>query len=427
MSTSRHRAGEALLSIRYFQRVRNVGDQIAPLIVERLAGCAVRSISAPGEPHLLSIGSVYSGANRQSVVWGTGLMGPEFEVPVIEPRRIVALRGRLTLEALHARGARSAEVALGDPGILAARLCTAGQPVVAGRLGLVPHYFDWRHPAVQALLADPRVYLLDVHQPPHEFLRAMQGCQWVASSSLHGLIFADALGIPSVWLDIGGKLGGGHFKFLDYYSTTDLADPRPLQLAAETTVEQLVACARRADASARIGELEAAFPRAALEEAGALGTVPEGFVGVEAARARPVQVFVEALPREPVEGVEFVALEQRFARDEQTLQRILRAVARHFAPWAEIPRFALLFGEATDAPALRDALQRALAILHNTPGSDVLLARMRAGERVQRAVPRPLPGQELAARLAGDDPWLCCLRSPRTDVRSAKLAEFEVA
>jgi hypothetical protein len=354
-------------------------------------------------------------------------MGPEFEVPVIDPRRIAALRGRLTLEALHARGVHCAEVALGDPGILAARLCATDQPVVAGRLGLVPHYFDRRHPAVQALLADPRVWLLDVHQGPREFLRAMQSCQWVASSSLHGLVFADALGIPSVWLEIGGKLGGGQFKFLDYYSTTDLLEPRPLQLTAQTTVEQLLSYARHADASARIDELCAAFPRAALEQAGAIGTVPEGFVGVEEARQRPVQVFVETPPRESVEGIEFVVLEQRFARDVQSLQQLLRGVARHFTTWAEIPRFALLFGEATDTPALRDALQRALAILNNTPGSDALLTRLRPGERVQRAVPRPLPGQELAARLAGDEPWLCCLRSPRTDVRSAKLAEFEVA
>ena len=39
------------------------------------------------------------------------------------------------------------------------------------------------------------------------------------SQSLHGLIFADSLLIPNVWLDFGSIHIGGQFKFYDYFST----------------------------------------------------------------------------------------------------------------------------------------------------------------------------------------------------------------
>jgi pyruvyltransferase len=39
----------------------------------------------------------------------------------------------------------------------------------------------------------------------------------IASSSLHGLILADAYGIPNVWMCLNKDTGGGEFKFKDYY------------------------------------------------------------------------------------------------------------------------------------------------------------------------------------------------------------------
>ena len=43
----------------------------------------------------------------------------------------------------------------------------------------------------------------------------------VFSSSLHGLIFAEAYKKPAVWLKITDKIIGGNFKFDDYYEGTN--------------------------------------------------------------------------------------------------------------------------------------------------------------------------------------------------------------
>lgn len=41
--------------------------------------------------------------------------------------------------------------------------------------------------------------------------------------SLHGLVVADALGIPNIWIEPTPSMAGGRFKFDDYFSTLDKA------------------------------------------------------------------------------------------------------------------------------------------------------------------------------------------------------------
>ncbi len=44
-------------------------------------------------------------------------------------------------------------------------------------------------------------------------------CQAVISQSLHGLIVADAMEIPNVWLEPTRAMVGGPYKFHDYFTT----------------------------------------------------------------------------------------------------------------------------------------------------------------------------------------------------------------
>ena len=52
-----------------------------------------------------------------------------------------------------------------------------------------------------------------------EVFEKISKCEFVVSSSLHGLVFSDALGIPNLHLKVTDKLGGDGFKFNDYYSS----------------------------------------------------------------------------------------------------------------------------------------------------------------------------------------------------------------
>jgi pyruvyltransferase len=60
----------------------------------------------------------------------------------------------------------------------------------------------------------------------------------VVSSSLHGLIFADSLGIPNVWVKLSDKIIGGSFKFDDYYSCFGV-ERSPLVLKENISFKQL--------------------------------------------------------------------------------------------------------------------------------------------------------------------------------------------
>jgi len=90
-------------------------------------------------------------------------------------------------------------------------------------LGVIPHLVDREHPDVAAFLArHPDAVLLDIAAPVTDLLASIAACERVLSSSLHGLIFADAFGVPNEWFTASGALTGGRHKFDDYYSVFDL-------------------------------------------------------------------------------------------------------------------------------------------------------------------------------------------------------------
>ena len=79
-------------------------------------------------------------------------------------------------------------------------------------------------------------------------------CRAVVSSSLHGLVCADAYGIPNVWLD-EFALEEGHFKFRDYFASQGRPFAR-IGSVGEMTEESLYRGGNTIDLDA----LQSAFP-----------------------------------------------------------------------------------------------------------------------------------------------------------------------
>jgi len=166
-------------------------------------------------------------------VWGTGFIAPPglrdglVEQPA-RPLVIHALRGRLTLERLRAMGEDVSGTALGDPGLLARLLVPAEPARPRFRLGLVAHYVDERDPVFARIRSRvPATRIIRVNAAPARFLAELRECEVVLSSAMHGLIAADALGIPNARLHVADRITGGDYKFRDYYSVFGV-DPRPL-------------------------------------------------------------------------------------------------------------------------------------------------------------------------------------------------------
>lgn len=177
----------------------NFGDVLTPLLFERLCGLRLQWAERE-DADLFAIGSIAEliPPGFTGIVLGTGCM---FEEPItLTSARVYALRGVYT-----------------------ARLAGVHPPLLAD-LGLLVcdlvRYRGPRNAAIGTVRAggDPRPAMglaLDPCGDPDEMVDAAAHCARIVSSSLHGLILADALGIPNMWdpwpVDVT-------FKFRDYAS-----------------------------------------------------------------------------------------------------------------------------------------------------------------------------------------------------------------
>jgi hypothetical protein len=108
-------------------------------------------------------------------------------------------------------------------------------------LGLIPHYVDHDHAILKEIAnTSPEICLIDICDEPHSVIRRVSQCDNILSSSLHGLILADSLGIPNRWLGAFGEVIGAGFKFRDYYSAFGLEPPQPLVPRASDTLDTLL-------------------------------------------------------------------------------------------------------------------------------------------------------------------------------------------
>lgn len=250
------------LSLYWYASESNFGDAFSPLAVAHCFGCEVRH-GGKWDADLVGEGSVLDfallrdapndlgasplrllriAANRRFrkplIVWGSGMLfplkGDRRYLPIRRPR-FLALRGELTRREMVRCGlvAAQEDLALGDPGLFMPEvLGVSWRPTC--RRGLVLHACSWRDGTAAAFGREhPEVKLIDPRRSPQEVVRDIAGCEEVFSSSLHGLVAADALGIPNRWVGLQTSYASdelNRFKFDDYYSAFGLRR-RPCEIA----------------------------------------------------------------------------------------------------------------------------------------------------------------------------------------------------
>lgn len=141
--------------------------------------------------------------------------------------RIEAVRGFLT-QALVERDAKQLPAVIGDPGLLLPRISPMTPTDDRKPLGFIVHDVDREEFAKRypAQVAD----IVDNYAPRDEFVRQLSSYRAIASTSLHGCIFAHAYGIPVAPFVLTDKVFGGDFKFRDHYSVFGI-DVRRQRLA----------------------------------------------------------------------------------------------------------------------------------------------------------------------------------------------------
>lgn len=202
--------------VHYFTYTPNFGDLLSPWIVEKLTGRQVR-LADRDQPHYTVIGSILNECTDSSIAWGTGTYGSEGVRELSRKMRITAVRGPLTrskLAADHGFGLAVPEV-YGDPALLAPLVYRPDVPKTH-EYGFVVRWSERRWARATY---GPDIKLIDFARTDiEEVIRDLLSCRKIITSSLHGLIVADAYGIPNAWL-ASGTPRGGEYKFYDYFAS----------------------------------------------------------------------------------------------------------------------------------------------------------------------------------------------------------------
>lgn len=220
--------GATSVVLKSFTKVANAGDAFSACLAAKWFGMQPELVGADEQDreNLLLVGSILHWADLHSIVCGAGFISAEARLQAL-PSRICLVRGPRTHELLQLQGVQ-APGRYADPGVLAPRLFAPLNPV-RGRVGVVPHYKDLDTPWV-SVCADRGVHVIDPTQPLPDYFNALQSCEVILSSSLHGLVFAHAFGRPAAWIELGNRVLGDGFKFLDYYASLGVSDDRVRRL-----------------------------------------------------------------------------------------------------------------------------------------------------------------------------------------------------
>jgi len=208
----------------------NFGDLLNKWFIEKLFDVEVEWCSPECQrrkQHLLAIGSILDFANSNSVVWGTGLLETG-ALPKERPTYIAGLRGALSAHALKNAGLLIPD-ALGDPGLVVSRLY-GKQVQKTYEVGVVPHYVDQKHPAVQDAARHSDTLVINVMRSPELVCSQILSCAAIASSSLHGIMAADSFQVPNVWIKLTDQIEGGGFKFRDHFTVAQRLRHEPTEL-----------------------------------------------------------------------------------------------------------------------------------------------------------------------------------------------------
>jgi hypothetical protein len=131
---------------------------------------------------------------------------------IIVPKgvKFLAIRGPISKRYLKGK---TTEI-YGDPGIL---LPLIYNPKIEKtcEVGVVPHYID-----KTLVKLKPGQKLIDIMAPWKTVIDEMLSCKKIISSSLHGIVAAEAYGIPAIWTKYSNNIRGREMKYQDYFLGT---------------------------------------------------------------------------------------------------------------------------------------------------------------------------------------------------------------
>jgi len=215
----------------------NFGDALNPILVNYITDKIPHNnkniLNVKNKPVYSIVGSILDNKNIKNLeVWGSGFMHEDGKFKEV-PKKVHAVRGPLTRELILKQGVECPEV-YGDPGLLVSKLYNPNFEKKF-KLGIIPHYVDKGNKYVCYLKEKypDEILIIDIQDSFKNVIDNVNRCELIASSSLHGVITADAYNIPSLWIKLSDNVNGGNFKYRDYMLSVGRNQMEPFILDKE--------------------------------------------------------------------------------------------------------------------------------------------------------------------------------------------------
>lgn len=219
----------------------NFGDQLSPYIIKKISGkniqykhgyyglkdcikktiCLIsegqwselKKIHYPYEKVIIGVGSIIYSSVPGCIVWGSGFMNYKEK---FNGGKITLVRGPYTREKLLKEGIQCPEK-YGDPAILLPIIYNPPK-TIKNKIGIIPH---WRETSFFKKYSS-KYKIIDLNTKQiEETIDDILSCEYILSTSLHGLIVAHTYGIPALWIK-KGYIDTDGFKFADYFGSVGI-------------------------------------------------------------------------------------------------------------------------------------------------------------------------------------------------------------
>lgn len=185
------------------------------------------------------IGSILSSADARTIVWGSGAI--ENKLPInFKCKAIYSTRGPLSYQLLKELNINSPQI-YGDPVLLISQFY---KPVTNKKykIGIIPHYIDEKDLLLNEYTNNSNIKIISMHNYSSwkNTIKTINECEFIISSSLHGIIIADSYNIPNIWCKFSDKVYGKDFKFFDYFESVNRFDEHPFTFTKYHTLEELM-------------------------------------------------------------------------------------------------------------------------------------------------------------------------------------------
>lgn len=201
----------------------NFGDLLSRYLVEKISNKKVISIKHPKSglqnrffKNYLVIGSIITAASNKSIIWGSGIIKKNEN---IRKAKFVAVRGPKTRERILELGYECPKI-YGDPAILLPKYFNKNVSK-KHKIGIIPHYVDYDE--VSEVVEDENIKIINIlTNNVEKTIVEILECEFIISSSLHGVIVSQAYNIPALWVKFSNKLSGDNIKFYDYFQSMNI-------------------------------------------------------------------------------------------------------------------------------------------------------------------------------------------------------------